>query len=367
MSNHVSQPNIKFSQSIGREFDGTLKKRVRDYFKDNNISKHANLNMVFKTVFMISLYLVPFILMLSGVITNIWLIALCWVIMGVAMAGIGMAVMHDANHGAYSKNETVNMLIGRVIGLIGGFAANWKIQHNILHHSYTNVDEYDEDISAPISWLRFSPNTEHKKAHKFQYLYAWFFYGFMTISWMTLKDFLQLSRYKKKGLTETQSKKFYPLLIELIINKIIYYGVFIVLPIILIDISWWYFPIFIFMMHFVAGFILAIVFQLAHVVPDAAFVKADENNAIENNWAIHQLQTTVNFAPKSHLLYWFVGGLNFQVEHHLFPNICHVHYKKISQIVKDTAKEFGIPYYSEPTFASALASHTRMLKQLGKA
>lgn len=367
MSNNISQPSIKFSQSIGREFDGTLKKRVRDYFKDKNISKYANFGMVFKTVFMISLYLVPFILMLTGVITNIWLITLCWIIMGVAMAGIGMAVMHDANHGAYSKNETVNMLIGKVIGLIGGFAANWKIQHNILHHSYTNIDGYDEDINAPISWLRFSPNQTRKKAHKFQHLYAWFFYGFMTVSWMTLKDFVQLSRYKKRGLTSTQSQKFYPLVIELVINKILYYGIFIVLPIILIDISWWYFPIFIFLMHFVAGFILAVVFQLAHVVPDAQFPVADESNSIENNWAIHQLQTTVNFAPKSNILYWFVGGLNFQVEHHLFPNICHIHYKKISEIVKTTAKEFGVPYNSQPTFLSALASHARMLKQLGKA
>jgi linoleoyl-CoA desaturase len=367
MTNNPAQPALKFSQKIGKEFDGTLKKRVRDYFKNENISKYANFNMVLKTIFMVSLYLVPYILMITGVITNGWIIAGMWAVMGVAMAGIGMGVMHDANHGAYSKNEQVNRVIGKVIGLVGGFAANWKIQHNILHHSYTNIDAHDEDIHAPMGLMRFSPTTQLKKAHRFQHLYAWFFYGLMTFSWMVNKDFEQIFRYKKMGLTSTQNKRFWLLMLELILNKLFYYGFIIVLPLIFIDMPWWATLLFIFMMHFIASIILSVVFQLAHIMPETSFVVAEENKIIENNWSIHQLQTTSNFAPKSRILNWFVGGLNFQVEHHLFPNICHVHYKKLSAIVKKTAEEFGIPYYSEPTFFSALASHTRMLKQLGKA
>ncbi|MBI3133105.1 MAG: acyl-CoA desaturase [Bacteroidetes bacterium] len=366
MTNHTGLSSPKFSQTSHIDFDRTLKKRVRDYFKENNISKYANGEMVVKTVSMLAIYLVPFILMLTGIITNGWLIALCWVVMGIGMAGIGMGVMHDANHGAYSKNDTINKIIGKVIILVGGFAANWKIQHNILHHSYTNIQGHDEDISAPGGLLRFSPNCELKKAHRFQYLYAWFFYGLLTISWSTGKDFVQIARYKKQGLTETQNKKFAPLIWELILDKMLYYGFIIVLPLIFMDLAWWQLVLMLFLMHFTAGIILSTVFQLAHVIPETNFPVADQNMNMANNWTVHQLETTGNFAPKNRVLNWFVGGLNYQVEHHLFPNICHVHYRKISAIVKQTAREFGVTYNSEPSFFRALANHTRMLKVLGQ-
>lgn len=358
---------IRFSQKIGADFNGTLKKRVRDYFKDNNISRFANANMVFKTIFMISLYFTPYFLMVLGVVTNPWLITLCWAIMGFGIAGIGLSIMHDANHGAYSKNEKVNFWIGRVLNVVGGFAPTWNIQHNVLHHSYTNIFGHDEDVSPPISLLRFSPQDKYRKIQRFQFIYAWFFYGLMTLSWITNKDFSQLFRYKRLGLTKTENEKFGRLLTELILTKVIYYAYILVIPILVMDVAWWTIPLGIILMHFIAGIILAAIFQPAHVVNETSFPVQDANSSIENNWAIHQLQTTSNFAPKSTFFYWFVGGLNYQVEHHLFPNICHVHYKALSKIVKETAREFGVPYYSEPTFASALGNHVRMLKKLGQA
>jgi linoleoyl-CoA desaturase len=356
---------LKFSHIIGKDFNTTLKKRVRAYFKENNISKYANTNMKIKTVFMLTLYLTPYLLMVTGVVTNIWMIALCWAIMGFGVAGIGFSVMHDANHGAYSKNDKVNFLIGRVVNIVGGYAPTWKIQHNILHHSYTNVHGYDEDVSPALPLLRFSPKDKYIKAHRYQFIYAWFFYSLMTVMWVTTKDFQQLFRYKKMGLTKTENAKFNRLLIELIITKAFYYIYIIVIPILLIDIAWYMIPLFMLMMQLIAGFLLAIVFQPAHVTPETDFPTPDKDLTIENNWAIHQLETTSNFAPKSRILYWFIGGLNYQVEHHLFPNICHVHYKKLSKIVKATAEEYGVPYYSEPTFISALLSHAKMLHKLG--
>ncbi len=355
---------IKFSQIIGHDFNSTLKKRVRAYFKDNNISKHANTNMKIKTVFMVALYFTPYFLMILGVVTNIWLIALSWMFMGLGIAGIGLSIMHDANHGAYSKNDRVNFVIGRIINLVGGYAPTWKIQHNILHHTYTNIHGYDEDVSPAVSLLRFSPRDKYIPIHRFQFIYAWFFYSLMTLMWMTTKDFQQLFRYKKMGLTKTENIKFSKLMVELVWTKLVFYIYVIVLPILLIDIPWWATILFILMMQLIAGFILAIVFQPAHVVPETAFPEPVDLT-IENNWAIHQLETTSNFAPKSRILYWLVGGLNYQVEHHLFPNICHVHYKTLSKIVKTTAEEYGVPYYSEPTFFSALRSHGKMLRKLG--
>lgn len=357
---------IKFSQVIGRDFNATLNKRVRAYFKDNNISKYANANMKIKTIFMLSLYFTPYFLMIFGVVTNPWLIGLCWAIMGFGISGIGLSIMHDANHGAYSKNEKVNYFLGRVINLVGGYAPTWKIQHNILHHTYTNVHGYDEDVSPAVAILRFSPKDKYIPIHRFQFIYAWFFYSLMTVMWMTTKDFQQLFRYKKMGLTKTENAKFKNLFIELISTKLFFYLYVIVIPIMVIDVPWWLTIIFIFGMQMIAGLVLATVFQPAHVVPETEFPAPDRDLSIDNNWAIHQLETTSNFAPKSHILYWLVGGLNYQVEHHLFPNICHVHYKELSKIVKSTALEFGVPYHSEPTFLSAIVSHTKMLKKLGQ-
>ncbi|MGV6861653.1 MAG: fatty acid desaturase family protein [Putridiphycobacter sp.] len=356
---------LKFNRQIGKDFSSTLKKRVRAYFKDNNISKHANTSMVLKTIFMISLYFVPYILMLIFQYTNPWFVVLSYAIMGFGIAGIGLSIMHDANHGAYSKNEKVNFWMGRIVNLVGGFAPTWKIQHNVLHHTYTNVFGYDEDVSPAIPILRFSPDDKKLPIHRFQFIYAWFFYGLMTFMWITTKDFQQLYRYKKMGLTKMENAKFNRLLIELLITKALYYVYILVIPILVLDVSWWVIVVSLFIAHFIAGFTLGIIFQPAHVVPETTFPHPEEDLSIENNFMIHQLQTTTNFAPKSRIFYWLIGGLNYQVEHHLFPNICHVHYKAISKIVKQTAEEFKIPYYSHKTFISALVYHTKMLKQLG--
>ncbi len=357
---------IKFSPKIGREFSATLNKRVRMYFKDNNISKHANAAMVFKTIVMVSLYFVPLGLILFAGLSNIWVILAMYLIMGIGMAGIGMGVMHDANHGAYSKNENVNKWIGKIVNLIGGYAVTWKVQHNVLHHSYTNIHGYDEDI-APPKFMRFSPNEKLKPIHKYQHFYVWFFYSLMTVSWVTTKDFQQLFRYRKMDLTKTENSNFSALFIELIFSKVFYYTTMLILPIVILPISWFWIPIFMVAKNLIAGFILAVVFQPAHVIPETEFVQPDADNYVDNNFAIHQMKTTANFAPKSRILAWFVGGLNYQVEHHLFPNICHVHYKKISAIVKKTAEEYNIPYHSHQTFMKALLYHTKMIKSLGRA
>ena len=221
----------------------------------------------------------------------------------------------------------------------------------------------DEDIDLdPL--MRFSPDQKRKKFHRFQHIYAWFLYGFMTISWALDKDFQQLFRYKRKGLLKIHKINFSKSFSFLICSKLFYYGYMLVLPII-VSPSWWMALVGFFVMHFIAGFVLAIVFQCAHVVENADYPKPKDGGNMEHNWFAHQLHTTSNFASNSRLFSWFVGGLNFQVEHHLFPNICHVHYKKISPIVKKTAEEFGLPYHSFRTFFDALSCHTRQLKKLG--
>ncbi len=120
------------------------------------------------------------------------------------------------------------------------------------------------------------------------------------------------------------------------------------------------------LMHFCAGFVLGIIFMLAHIVETTHFPTPDDSGSLENSWAVHQLYTTSNFARKSRLAGFITGGLNMQVEHHLFPNICSIHYRHLAPIVKKTAHEYGIPYLEEPSFWSALGSHVRFLKKIGR-
>ncbi len=313
---------------------------------------------------MFLLYFLPYSLIVAGLITGpLSLIAMA-IVMSIGLAGIGLAVMHDANHGAYSNKSWVNTFIGYSLNLVGANAFNWKMQHNILHHTYTNVHDEDEDIS-PRGVLRLNPHSDWNFLHRYQHLYAWFLYGLMTITWMIIKDFARLIKYQKNGLVKKHKGNISKEWVILIGTKLIYVAYIFMIPLIFTALPWWQILTGIFIMHYIAGFMLAIIFQPAHVIDGTEFPLPDNNDALENNWAVHQLLTTTNFGNKSRWFSWYVGGLNFQIEHHLFPNVCHVHYRKIAHIVQETAQEFGLPYKSAKTFIGALRGHARLLKQLG--
>ena len=354
---------IKFNTADRPDFVKELRKRVNTYFKENNKSKYGNANMVIKTIFMLSLYFVPYFFIIFNITANSWLILSCWFLMSLGMAGIGFSIMHDANHDAYSKNKTVNKYLGYLINLVGGSSVNWKIQHNVLHHTYTNIANHDEDIDGPL--MRFDYKIKRHKVHRFQQIYAWFLYGLITLSWSLKKDFIQLRRYRKKDLLKTQQISFNSAFWRLTSAKVFYISYVLVLPLIFSSQTWWLTLVFYLIMHFTCGFIISVIFQLAHVVEETQFPQPGENGQMENNFAIHQLNTTANFAKNNLPLSWFVGGLNFQIEHHLFPNICHVHYRKISTIVKETTKDFDLPYHQNTLFG-AISSHAKHLSQLGK-
>lgn len=354
---------LRFSKNRS-EFHSTLNKRVNDYFKSNDISRHADYRMVIKTVFMLSLYSLPYFVMISGVVTSGWgMLGLC-VAMGFGLAGIGLSVMHDACHGAYSANPAVNKWLGYTLNMMGATAFNWKIQHNVLHHTYTNVHEHDEDVSQR-GLFRLNPHADWKPFHRAQFLYAWFFYGLMTFAWVFTKDIARLKKYEKNGLINRVNGSAKEEWLILAATKILYLTYALVIPSLLLPYSFGEVFLGFFVVHYVAGFILAIVFQPAHVTSDSIFPMPDEDLTLENNFAVHQVLTTKNFANKSTWFSWYVGGLNFQIEHHLFPTVCHVHYKKLAPIVKATAEEHGLPYYEEKTFAKAILEHARSLYEFG--
>lgn len=356
---------VKFNVNDQPDFFKELRRRVNTHFKEGNKSKYADTNMKVKSVFMIALYCIPLAYLISGYCNHSLAMYLAWVIMSLGLSGIGLSIMHDANHGAYSKNSKVNSFMSNLLNLIGGYPANWRIQHNVLHHSFTNIHGHDEDIEKR-GIVRFSPTQPKKRIYKFQAFYAPFLYGLLTFYWFLGKDFEQLSRYHKMGLLKGQGLTFKKALFEIIFNKVWYTILLLVLPLIMVQLPAWQVITGFLLMHFLSGLILALIFQTAHVINETHFFELDTNGNVENNWAIHQLKTTANYANNCHWFSWLIGGLNYQIEHHLFPNICHTHFKDISKIVKQTTQEYGLPYHEHTSFYSALKSHFMLLNKLGK-
>ncbi len=361
----MTKSNIKFSQEDKPEFILELREKVKEYLAINNLSGKGNTELFLKSLFMLSLYLVPFILMLAGVVTSTAGIFICWLTMGLGMAGIGMGMMHDANHRAFSKKSSVNNLLSNSLYLLGGFPPAWQYQHNSLHHGFTNIEGFDEDIN-PVGILRFSPHKPLKPIHRYQYIYAWFFYGLMTLAFTITNDFYILRRQSRDGVKLSGNNTYTKQTLLLVLSKIIYFSIILVLPIILLPVPWYLTLLFFLSMHFISGLILSTIFQTAHVMPTSDFPLPDIAGKIENNWAIHQMKTTTDFSPRSRIFAWFVGGLNHQVIHHLFPNISHVHYRKIALIVSETAGKYNVPYHVCDNFAIAIREHIRMLKKLGR-
>jgi linoleoyl-CoA desaturase len=354
---------LRYSK-LNNDFAAELRSAVEEYFKKNNIQRYGNREIYLKTLLMSGVYFTPFFIMIFGNISSVPLILLLWLVMGIGMSGLGMVTMHDANHGSFSKHKLVNRFFGGSLYLLGGFPPNWRFQHNTLHHGYTNIDGHDQDI-APLRILRFSPNQPIKNIHRFQFIYAWIFYGLMTFSWITIKDFREFFKFKKMGAFSNSKRKQDSMFIKLLVSKTLYYSVFLLIPLFVIPVPWYWILAGYLLMHFTGGLILSTIFQTAHVLPTSKYPLPSENNEMEYNWAVHQLYTTSDFSPGSKIFSWLIGGLNYQVIHHLFPNISHIHYRNIAPIVQSTVHKYGLPYLVNRNFLTAIREHIKMLKKLG--
>lgn len=352
---------IRFTGRDKKDFFPVLRKRVDAYFRENGITRHANGMMIFKIVFFLcSLAGIWALLVFGGfgTLANMGL----WIALGAFTAFVGVNISHDAIHGAISGKAWVNKFLGYTLNLAGANAYLWSIMHNKVHHPYTNIRDFDEDIEA-TSLLRLHPHAKRRGIHRFQHLYALFVYGLTSLSWVFIKDYRKISQ-EKIGSYKTPSHPAIEYVI-LFISKAVYYTLFLVLPLVMLEQSWWLILIGFFLMHFVEGILLAVIITLSHVVEGVEFPVPDNKGEIENSWAVHQMHTTADYARKSAMVGFFTGGLNFHIEHHLFPSICHIHHAHISRIVKQTAEEFGIPYMEFKTVFGALGSHLRFLERLG--
>ena len=353
---------LKFKAQTPSLFLPTLKERVDHFFKTQNMSRHANRLMIFKTVLFLSCAAALYTVIITSILPIFFQLGAA-ILLGMTMAFIGFNVCHDALHGAYSSNKKVNKALGFVFILLGANTYIWNLTHNIVHHSYTNIVDHDEDIAIAPGLIRVSQTDKANKLQRYQHIYAFFLYSLTTLSWFFRKDYL---KFFKKNIGESHVNK-HPRVeyFKLFFYKAIYYFLFIVLPLLLMSLTWWQFIIGFVAMNLAEGLVLGLVFQLAHVVEDTE-IRHATNNSIEEAWAEHQLKTTANFAPNNRLANFLCGGLNLQVEHHLFPKICHVHYRRLSAIVQQTAQEFNLPYHVNRSFFSALRSHYLFLKRLGR-
>ncbi|MEY2964142.1 MAG: hypothetical protein RL754_1403 [Bacteroidota bacterium] len=350
---------LRFKSSS--DFQTEVRKRVRAYMKSQGKSGLADYRFYLKAIANLAMYLVPFVLFLMGYQSLMWTIIL-WSITGIGMAGVGMNLMHDALHNTVTRSEWVNRKIGAVLYMLAGNSYTWRVQHNMKHHTHTNLDGHDDDIDTG-NMFRFHPDQPLKPKHKYQHIYAPFAYALMTWKWLLEKDFKQVIRYNQSDLFKAKDQSLAMVWTKLIVGKGFHFSVFYVLPIIL-GAPWYMVLLGNMMMHVAGGLILSFVFQLAHVVEKAQFPTEEE--AANDSLLEHQLKTTANFSTKNPIVTWYTGGLNFQVEHHLFPTINHVHYPKIAEIVRKTAAEFQLPYNEYKSTVAALRGHFRHLKNMGR-
>jgi linoleoyl-CoA desaturase len=343
-------------------FFQSLKTKVDQYFATTRKKKTGNWKLYSKTGILVTGSLLVYASILLFHMPLVVFIVLSS-LLGFLLAGIGFNVMHDACHGSYSRKAWVNDLMGLSLNVLGGNSFIWKFKHNIIHHTYTNVDGIDDDIAkSPL--MRQCPSQKWVPAHRFQHIYIVLVYALSSFAWVFVMDFNKY--FSRRILSSPLQKMDTREHIVFWMSKVFYLLGYILLPVMVL--GWKLWAIEFVCLHLTMGFTLAIIFQLAHVVEDVSFVYAGPNDTqkIENEWAIHQVITTANFAPKNKFITWLAGGLNFQIEHHLFPRISHIHYPAISRIVKETCRQFQVTYNEFPTMTKAVASHFRIMRQLGK-
>ncbi|MEO8772017.1 MAG: acyl-CoA desaturase [Ferruginibacter sp.] len=352
----------KFLNIDGSTFHQELKRRVNNYFVESKKPSTGNFSLYFKAALLWTLY-IAFYVHLVFYTPIAWLAIIECLILGGLTAAIGFNVMHDGGHGSFSPSKTWNKIAAFSANALGASAIMWNNKHNIIHHTYTNIDGVDDDIEIkPL--LRMCPTQKKYQIHRFQHIYVWILYTLLLLVWLFISDYTKYFT-KKVGSVAIKKMSGYDHF-AFWAAKAGYAFMMIVLPIYLLGFVSWLVGFLVTVLF--AGFVLSIVFQLAHTVEETAFpVAAIESNRIENEWAIHQIETTANFATKNKLISWLVGGLNFQIEHHLFPKISHIHYPAISEIIKNTCEEFNIKYIEYKKMRHAIASHSSYLRRMGRA
>ena len=349
--------SLRFTQH--RDFQKTLNERVNAFLRDNHIPGRDVPAMYVKTAVALAWWLVAYLLLLLGHFSPPVNIALCF-LWAMSIASIGFNVMHDANHGGYSDHPLVNKLVSLSAEMLGMSGFRWRTKHNVWHHTYTNIAGFDDDVET-FGLMRLSPRMPWKPLYKGQVWYFPVVYSFIAFDFI-LRDFAMALTGK------SDDNHIYPKMnaedkLTFWLGKLFFVAIMFALP--LRVFPWWQVLIGFFLVMLTVGLVMGIVFQLAHINGEVAFpVPVGSPQQIKNEWAVHQVETTADFAPRNWLLNFYVGGLNYQIEHHLLPHICHLNYPRLAPIVRATCEEFGIRYTCYNTWREAFVGHLRELHLL---
>jgi linoleoyl-CoA desaturase len=343
-------------------FAGDVQARVKEHFRLTGNRERDLPRMYLKTAVMM-LWLGGSYAALVFLASSTATVVAAAISLGLAMAGVGFNVQHDGNHGAYSNRPWVNKVMSLSLDLMGGTAYYWHFKHNVAHHTHTNVSGHDDDINAgPLG--RLSPHQRWYAAHRFQHFYFWGVYALLALEWQLTGEFRNLTTRRSIGSTKVPSPPPREVVIFWV-GKVVFFGLAFALPLTrhpVLNVLGAYL-----VTTMTLGLVLAVVFQLAHCSADVDFrAVTDDDRVVRRSWAEHQVETTMDFGRGNRLLSWYVGGLNFQIEHHLFPTICHLNYPALAPIVEQTCRDHGVRYVAHGTFRSALAAHVRWLRLMGR-
>ncbi len=344
------------------EFDRAIRQRVDQYFQNTGLRRRDCPRMYLKTALIFGWFAASYLLLVF--MASTWWMAIPLAMsLALSVTGIGFNIQHDGGHHGYSNHRWVNKLMAMTLDLIGGSSYIWARKHNSIHHTFSNITDQDDDINMGALG-RLSPHQKRLKFHSLQHLYVWFLYGFLPIKWHVFDDFRNVisGRIGEHRIARPKGWD----LVTLIGGKVVFFSLALAIPLLMHPVL--VVLVFYFAITYVQGVILSVVFQLAHCVEEADFpMPREDTGRMESTFAAHQIETTVDFARGNRLLSWLLGGLNFQIEHHLFPQVCHVHYTALAPIVENTCAEFGLRYRANKTFRAGLASHFRWLRRMGSA
>ena len=354
------KPRRRLAYSGGREFQEALRARVDHYFEESGVRRRDRWNWYFKAASILLLFGASYTLLVFFA-SAWWQAVPLAVVLALSVTGIGFNIMHDGGHGAVSRHRAVNRAMARTLDVVGGSSYLWRFKHGVFHHHFANIVGHDTDIAlGPLA--RFAPHEPRYFHQRWQHWYIWALYGLMAAKWQFVDDFRTLFRGRigPHPIPRPRGVE----LAWLVALKLVFFTLAFVIPLLLHPL--WAVALIYALFAVVLGLALSIVFQLAHCVEEADFpLVADDARVIDNAWAVHQLQTTVNFCRDNRFATWLLGGLNYQIEHHLFPEICHSNYAAIAGLVRETCGEFGIAYREHASFWSGIRSHMRWLKRMG--
>lgn len=299
-------------------------------------------------------------LLAAGASGAAWLALPLAVSLGLALACVGFSIMHDGNHGSQSDDARLNWLTGAALDALGASSWYWRQKHNVIHHTYTNVDGVDDDI-ALRPFFRLTPQQRRFWFHRYQHLYWLPLFLLFTTKWILVDDFVAFVRGKIGDHPVARPRGLD--LVQFLLGKLSFLTWAVTVPLLFVSPATYaagYLVVF-----GVTGVTLGLTFQLAHAVEGAAFYARPDDRTLPEPFVEHQLATTVDFARGNRLLTWYVGGLNHQVEHHLFPKVGHRHYPAIAAIVREVCARHGIAPLDQPTLWSAFLAHIRFMRRMG--